>query len=437
VRKLATALAVSIALSSGLAHALSLGEIEMRSALNQPMSAEIQLSSVRPGELENMIVKLASPEAFARAGIDRTDVLSDLQFSVNEVNQTIVISSQRPVVEPFLNFLLEIDWPSGRMVREYTVLLDPPVFLSPSTSARSETGADTPAIVQRGDTSLVTPAPIQRGQNVPDGEAVALDSLPVGEVAIVEDDATFQQAREAGAAARANTGSSLTGETIGTNGGEAVSLTDLGAPNPQARAEFNENQLPEVELFGSGSEASNGAVANSSATTEPSNAVSLDGVGSSDLANTSITVQRGDTLGVIAQRVTPGGVSPQQMMLALLAANESAFINGNINLVKAGAILRIPTAGEASGISQAQALASINDQNRLWQEFRDSARSGQSASQVASSSQAVQNEPAVTDDDQTANDQVANLASDAETILQANQTVWVKLIEDCSLLVNN
>jgi len=260
VRKLATALAVSIALSSGLAHALSLGEIEMRSALNQPMSAEIQLSSVRPGELQSMIVKLASPEAFARAGIERTDVLADLQFSVNEASQTIVITSRRPVVEPFLNFLLEVDWPAGRMVREYTVLLDPPVFLSPNTSARSDTAADSPALVQRDNTSLVTPSPIQRDSAlIPQGEVIDLDiidSQSIGQAITVEEDAAILAAREAGAAARAAQGSfgaesssdiGLGGEIITiedinvntagagsvdfSSGGEVVSLTDLGAPN--------------------------------------------------------------------------------------------------------------------------------------------------------------------------------------------------------------
>jgi len=185
VRKLATALAVSIALSSGSVQALSLGEIEMRSALNQPMSAEIRLSSVQSNDLNGMIVKLASPEAFARAGIDRTDVLSDLEFTVSEATQSIIITSRRPVVEPFLNFLLEVDWASGRMVREYTVLLDPPVFLSPNTSSRSDTAADSPAFVQRDDTSLVTPTPIQRDSVIPGdivnfdqsgGELVSLDS---------------------------------------------------------------------------------------------------------------------------------------------------------------------------------------------------------------------------------------------------------------------
>jgi len=225
VRKLATALAVSIALSSGSVHALSLGEIEMRSALNQPMSAEIQLSSVRADEMNGMIVKLASPEAFARAGIERTDSLADLKFEINKETRTIMISSRRPIVEPFLNFLLEVEWPAGRMVREYTVLLDPPVFMSPNTSSRVDTGADSPALVQRDDNSLVTPTPIQReGELVGDGELISLDALDtsidsgVGEtvsldaldttvettvvqtdVAIVDEDPAVARARAAGA----------------------------------------------------------------------------------------------------------------------------------------------------------------------------------------------------------------------------------------------
>lgn len=439
MRKLATALAVSIALSSGNAHALSLGEIEMRSALNQPMSAEIQLSSVRPGELENMIVKLASPEAFARAGIDRTDVLSDLRFSVNQINQSIVITSRRPVVEPFLNFLLEIDWPSGRMVREYTVLLDPPVFLSPNSSARTDTAADTPAIVQRDDTSLVTPTPIQRESvQIADGQVVELEvfdgqaaadvvtpeNVATAQVASAEETAAQRSAREAGAAARAAVDSGaqipqselITLDTIESDGvvipegGEVVSLTDLGAPNVEARAQNGITPLPEVELIGGGAEA--GAVV-----TTPSNTVSLEGIDSTPGATGSVVVERGDTLGVIADRLAGNGVSSQQMMMALLAANESAFINNNINLVKAGATLRIPTAAEASGISQAQAIASVSEQSRLWQEYRDTVRANQRGTEVARAPQPTETSTDQTTDNQSTDDQASGTS--AASILES------------------
>lgn len=407
MRKLATALAVSIALSSGSAHALSLGEIEMRSALNQPMSAEIRLSSVRAGELDGMIVKLASPEAFARAGIDRTDVLSDLEFTVSEATQSIIITSRRPVIEPFLNFLLEVDWASGRMVREYTVLLDPPVFLSPNASSRSDTAADSPAFVQRDDTSLVTPTPIQRETVIPGdivsfdqdgGELVTLDSLSTDSIGV----AAEERALATSDAARSATSSLIGGDNFDTGGelvglddldpsavdignveatstfdsGEVVTLTDLGAPNTATQTTLNSSGIPEVQLFGGGAEA--GDVASSGVATSNSSAGST--------AGGSVTVQRGDTLGAIAADAAGNGVSAQQMMMALLAANESAFINGNINLVKAGATLRIPDATEATRLSQAEALASVNEQSRLWQELRDSTRSGQRATQVAQGS---------------------------------------------------
>lgn len=385
----------------------------MRSALNQPMNAEIGLSSVRSGELDGMIVKLASPEAFARAGIDRTSVLSDLEFTVSEATQSIIITSRTPVVEPFLNFLLEVDWTSGRMVREYTVLLDPPVFLTPNTSTRSDTVADSPAIVQRDDTSLVTPTLIQRdAQVIPGdivsfdtdgGELVTLDSLDSGAI----DLAAEERASAASDAARSATSSLVGGDLLGSElggevvtlsdldpaqvgvansntdfeGGEVITLTDLGAPNTAAQTSFTAGGLPEVQLFGGGSEA--GDVISGSEI-QGSEIVSLDNLsGTSSSSGSTVTVQRGDTLGAIATNAAGNGVSAQQMMMALLAANESAFINGNINLVKAGATLRIPDASEATRLSQADALAGINDQNRLWQEYRDSTRSGQRATQVA------------------------------------------------------
>jgi len=125
VRKLATAAAVSLALASGGAFGLGLGDIEMRSALNQPMQAEIRLTAVKPGELDGMVVQLASADAFARAGIERSTVLTDLTFNVDSSASVPVIriSSSSPVVEPFLNFLLEVDWPQGRMIREYIVVM--------------------------------------------------------------------------------------------------------------------------------------------------------------------------------------------------------------------------------------------------------------------------------------------------------------------------
>ena len=114
-----------------------------------------------------MIVTLAPPDAFNRAGIERSQVLTNLNFSVdyNGPSPVIRISSRSPVVEPFLNFLLEVQWPTGRMVREYTVLLDPPVFMTPNATARNTLG-DSPVLVERGEQAIVAPTPIERNTNL-------------------------------------------------------------------------------------------------------------------------------------------------------------------------------------------------------------------------------------------------------------------------------
>ncbi len=112
--------------------ALGLGEIEVNSFLNQPLNAEIQVISARPGEIDDLLVSLASREAFTRAGLARTRNLSELRFAVKkneEGDQAVILVTTRSAVkEPFLNFLIEADWSKGRVLREFTVLLDPPFY---------------------------------------------------------------------------------------------------------------------------------------------------------------------------------------------------------------------------------------------------------------------------------------------------------------------
>ncbi len=404
MRKLATAAAVSLALASGGAFGLGLGDIEMRSALNQPMNAEIRLTSVKAGELDGMIVQLASPEAFARAGIERSTALTDLQFSVDTSSGVPVIRivSRKPVIEPFLNFLLEVDWPQGRMVREYTVLLDPPVFMTPTATERNTT-ADQPAVVDRGTEALVVPTPIERDE----GFEVDLADL-------VEEPAA---AKSATTAANADEGEIVTlealpdsallagGEAVTLGGGDVVALTDLGSPNKDALAQRElearqqaASQNITVELFGAGEEVSDTTVIGGTEDVAPdgSTIVSLDDLSEPEetpaterpgtnrqAAAETVTVGRGDTLYEIAQSKASAGVSVQQMMMALLSANESSFINKNINLVKAGSILRVPDVDEATRLTQKQALAAIGQQHQLWQEYRNKLQSSGST-QIAS-----------------------------------------------------
>ncbi|WP_430462301.1 FimV/HubP family polar landmark protein [Thalassolituus sp. LLYu03] len=132
--------------------ALGLGELELKSALNQPLKAEIELVETQGLTQWEIKPTLASEADFERAGVDRLFFLTKISFKVD--GDKIILSSREPVNEPFLNFLIELNWPSGRVLREYTVLLDPPTFqeqsiqplvATPYAAGQQETVIQTPA----------------------------------------------------------------------------------------------------------------------------------------------------------------------------------------------------------------------------------------------------------------------------------------------------
>lgn len=138
---------------------LGLGEIEVDSFLNQPLKAEIEVVAFRPGEVDDLLVSLASRDAFRKAGLERASDLSDLRFKVEKSadgeSAKILVTTRKAVKEPFLNFLLEADWAKGRLLREFTILLDPPYFSqqeAPAPAAPSPEPAPAPQ-------AQVTPAP--------------------------------------------------------------------------------------------------------------------------------------------------------------------------------------------------------------------------------------------------------------------------------------
>lgn len=124
------ALIISLSFSTA-ASALSVGEIELSSALNQPFNADVALTASKPEEIETVKVSLASQEAFDNYGLGRPEFLSDIRFSVRRTGASDAVLELRgslPVLEPFLTLLVKFSWSSGNLLREYTVLLDPPVF---------------------------------------------------------------------------------------------------------------------------------------------------------------------------------------------------------------------------------------------------------------------------------------------------------------------
>ncbi|MBT7952476.1 MAG: hypothetical protein HN764_12680 [Gammaproteobacteria bacterium] len=141
----------------GFANALGLGKLQLNSALNQPFDARIELLSASADELDSLNIGLADSKAFRRARIDRPFILSKLKFKLKEVengNDYIQISSRDAIREPFLNFLLEASWSSGRLYREYTVLLDPPLY-DPDVNRSGSTDSYSPPSSTPGDSYII------------------------------------------------------------------------------------------------------------------------------------------------------------------------------------------------------------------------------------------------------------------------------------------
>ncbi|MFC2973505.1 FimV/HubP family polar landmark protein [Azotobacter bryophylli] len=281
VRKLVLAIAAASALSSGMAHALGLGEITLHSALNQPLDADIEVLDIRDLESNELVPSLASPEEFNKAGVDRQYFLTDLKFTpvIKPNGKSIIrVTSTKPVREPYLNFLVEVLWPNGRLLREYTLLLDPPLYSPQTVSAAPQA----PRIASR---------PSSSASRVP----VAPAPAPVVE------------------------------------------------PAPR------------------------------SAEPRPATADSLSG--------NEYRTSRNDTLWEVAERVHRGS-SVHQTMLAIQDLNPDAFIDGNINRMRSGHVLRLPDQQQIRSRSQEDALAQVAAQNAAWREGRSRPSLGSAARQL-------------------------------------------------------
>jgi pilus assembly protein FimV len=306
-------LATALALLAGPALALGLGQIEVKSQRGQPLLAEIPIISSDPGELENLQARLASPETFARIGLEPPKgIVTALQFSVAldpRGNPVIRVTSREPVDESMLTFLLEVDWGQGRLVREYSLLVDAPRTVSAPAQPpiQAATVAPSNAIVR---------------------EAAAPPAAPV--------------------------------EAAPAPAGQVAPEPEAPAPAPVASQPAAEPSPPST------------AVAPTPAPASPAPQQTAQPVAATPEATPGEygPVKVGDTLGKIASAVHADGATLDQTMLALLRANPDAFIKGNINLVRTGAVLRVPSSAELSQYSAAEARAIVHEQVGQWREMR-------------------------------------------------------------------
>src|SRR5216683_766228 len=184
-------------LSPSLSWALGLGEIHLNSALNEPMKAEIDLIGATPDELAALQATLAGKDSFTRYGIDRPPFLSTLTFKLGkgkEGRDSLLVHSTDAIPEPFVTFLVEVNWARGRLMREYTVLLDPPVYTpgetassaapvaAPTTSASPPATAAAPAVAAPPVAAPPTaaPAPPRRATAPPPTQAAPSPAMQAG-----------------------------------------------------------------------------------------------------------------------------------------------------------------------------------------------------------------------------------------------------------------
>ncbi len=153
---------VALLLLPGISHALGLGDVHLNSPLNAPLDAEIELVNATPEDLATLDAKLATKETFARYGLDWPPFMASVTVTRDRAAngaQVLRIKSTETVTEPFLTLLIEATWARGRLVREYTVLLDPPVFAPNSVAAAPVPAPAVPQSQAAGQISR--PAPEQ------------------------------------------------------------------------------------------------------------------------------------------------------------------------------------------------------------------------------------------------------------------------------------
>ena len=287
-----TAIAAAVAALFGLygtnASALSLGRVTVQSALGEPLRAEIEVPEINAEEAASLKTTVALPETFRTAGLDYNPAMATLQVTLQkraDGRSFIRLSSDRAVNEPFVDMIIEANWSTGRVVRDYTLLFDPP---SLRQTAPAPTPAQIPTQTLESKSAATSPA----------SQAAAKVAEPA--------------------------------------------KTSAKAPSRPAPV-----KAPAA-------------------------------------AGTQVTIKAGDTASKIASTLKPANVSLDQMLVALLRANPTAFIGDNVNRIKTGSVMNVPTAEQAAATPAPEATQIVVAQSKDFNDFRRKLAGITPTTQVAS-----------------------------------------------------
>ena len=366
-------LALSTLAAMPSAFAVGLGEITVNSSLNEPLSANIQIINSTDLQDNQVLVSLASAEAFEWAGVSRDFFLSRLQFSIgrDSANQRIIkIISDQPVVEPYLDFLVQLQWPEGRVMRSYTLLLDLPIYREDQSAAVDVTPPESSSPTTQStvaDTGIVDRAALNRVALSGDQHQVILgDTLwnvaerlrPRGATVLQTMDSLYQQNATAfsdGDANRLMKGAVLrlpSLDEIREEAGDMVaSQIGLVAPAGQDAAASNNDDIEIIysDEYGSGSDVE--------LTPEEETDARLQLVSASD-----DSADAGSSLDSKSDSGSLAGESVQQLSSELAVANDEVnkFQLENSELRQRLALLEAQVATMAELVEQAQKQADLD-----------------------------------------------------------------------------
>jgi pilus assembly protein FimV len=293
-----------LSVSMPQAWALSLGRVTVLSALGEPLRAEIDIPSITPDEAATLKTTVASPEAFVAAGLDYNPAMANLRASLQQRSDGrsfIRLSSDRPINDPFVDMILEATWASGKIVRDYTMLFDPPAFRKPSS-------AQSPTLAQ------VSP---------PVSPPVAAPVSP--------------------------------GTVRSTSPTTPTTPAATASPEPTRPAPIS----------------------------RPVPAVPPASVAPASPSGNGVLVKPGDTAGKIAAQFKPQGVSLDQMLVAMLRSNPEVFVNDNINRIRSGKVMNLPSAEDAQATTPEEASQIILAQSKDFNAFRRNLASNVGAAPVS------------------------------------------------------
>ncbi|OAM53351.1 hypothetical protein A7981_05195 [Methylovorus sp. MM2] len=270
-------LAVCFALMPFAVEAAGLGKLTVISGLGEPLNAEIELLATGPEELSSLSAAIAPDEAYAVQGIERTALQKAIKLEVKKKpdgTALLKLSSSQPITDPFLDMLIQVDWSTGRLLREYTLLLDPPGYAQAPTTS-------------------------------PIANPTSISSQPLAA--------------------------------------------------PAAPAMVDEKK-------------SNGVTAPSKKSKAPLAPVAAKPEATENETHTTV---KGDTLIALAREAQPEGVSLEQVLAGLYQANKGAFVDGNMNRLKVGQIIKVPSAEQLGAVPKAEAAKQVRVHSADWNAYRN------------------------------------------------------------------